>query len=296
MSKNKKLNLHKGPQKMSTKKFNDKRFEFEGSPKLLRGGFAYIALDSCAVINMASVECGHFSNRSFKDRKDVNLIHNLGELQHGSAIKRGYVCDRGRYVLCIVPAVLEEIDMDGKKYSETIQRLLHDTFLKLEVKPEYRPQFDLLTEKIMQDFKKNGLFISKFGTFMEHDAKITAQAAIFNLAIASQDKHLIDESNGHREHIKFWSAKHLPGDHNGHQAVPMALCEIINLIRNDVRLPELENSFILADETRKQLERLKYKPCEYLRPNPTLSILQKPQTAPSPVGAMTLSPAFGRQA
>ncbi len=38
MSKNKKLNKHKGPLKMAYRNFNDKRFEVEESPKRLRGG------------------------------------------------------------------------------------------------------------------------------------------------------------------------------------------------------------------------------------------------------------------
>lgn len=274
MSKKKSLNKHKGPLKMAFKNFNDKRFEVEESPKQLRGGdFAYIALDSCAVINMAKVEC-HSIDTAFSNKKEKSLKQNLEELLRHSAIKNGFVCNRGKYVLCIVPAVLEEVDMSGKQFSQTIQRLLIESFLKLEIKPEFRAKFDEITEKIMHDFKNHDLFVNGFGNFMEHDARITAQAAIFNLAIASQDKHLIEQSNGHRDHIKFWSARHLIGDHNGHQAVPMALCEIMNLIRNNIRLPELENVFFLTDETRKQLERMNYSFDEYARPNPLYHLVQ----------------------
>ncbi len=223
---------------------------------------------------MAKVDC-HAFDTAFCNRKEKALRDNLEDLKSHSAIKNGYVCDRGRYVLCVVPAVLEEVDMNGKQFSEVIQRHLKNTYLIMNVKPEYKEKFDEITEKIMREFKNHDLFVNGFGNFMEHDARITAQAAIFNLAIASQDKHLIEQSNGHREHIKFCCAKHLQGDHNGHQALPMALCEIMNLIRNNISLPTLENAFFLTDETRKQLERLKYPFDECSRPNPLLNLVQK---------------------
>lgn len=282
MSKKRNLNKHKGPVKMSGKKFNDKRFEIAECPKLVQGGKAYIAFDSCAVINMAKAEC-HMLDTAFHNRREKALHENLEELRKRSAIKNGFVCDRGQYVMCIVPAVLEEVDMHGKQFSERIQKDLQKQYLVLRVSPEYQQQFDALTGKIMQEFKKNGFFVNGWGEFMEHDAKITAQAAIFNLSIASQDEHLNSALNGHRQHIQFLCARYLPGDHNGHQAVPMTLREIMTMIRNNERLPELENSLILTDETRKQLERLGYCPNEYVRPNPTLIALQTPVQVQAPV-------------
>ncbi len=221
-------------------------------------GKGCLAFDSCAVINMAKISCGYFRDNSFKSNKERSLNCNLNYLYNHSAVRYGRANINGKFVMCIVPAVLEEVDKNNKVFSDVIQSHLKNIYLVLEIRPEYREAFNLLTNTLMKEFAKKGLFFDDDGIFMTADAKIAAQAAIFNLPLISQDNHLTGREHGQRERIQSCIQKCLWGDHNGNISSPMRLHEFSKAVNNQQNLPQPENLLLLTGKVQKVLTQLGY--------------------------------------
>lgn len=226
------------------------------STKRQKGEIIYIAPDSCIIFDL----CNKMKGRTNSKRSKA-YYNNLERLLISSVYDwEGQVKNTGKFAICILPAVMEEmLNEDGVLY-DLVKDFLITKTIPLSINPNYQIAFDKKVNQLVTAYNKAGYFVDKQGN-PTNDAYIMAQASIFNISIITQDYHFTREtteaSNEKKiEKIKFINRKILGGDFDGVQTEPKQIENFFKGLSKGAKVPTLQNTSILAVQTQEKVSNI----------------------------------------
>jgi len=243
MLRNTNPNYGKNLNKKPTFGYNKKRFK-ENTQKITPPIF--VALDSCVFIHYERLK----TNRA-NTAKEIEYKKCLKYLFEASKINKGEI-GNGRFILVLLPGVKEELLNYQGEYLNFMQNLLASKTLTLEIDDKYKKWFEEKTKKLMDAYKKAGLFLDTNGE-LRNDARHVAESSIFNLTFISKDLDILAEKS---ERIKSINKRYLQSDFNGEQAFPRRLTNFFNSLSKGKKPPKPENLDISTTKTKLALNKI----------------------------------------
>ena len=242
--------------------------------KKQKGNIAYLALDSCAFIDLAKIVL----HRPFS-KKDERYAGHLSMLLQSNVLRSDLTRKRsGRCALFMLPSVEEELsDKDGNLYRD-IQALCDSTgIVRLKVANEFQGSFQDVISHLVSQYAKKGLFLEKDRIATQkskhtqfdshnfedeftakertdkkhyipsHDAKIVAEATAFNLTLISRDQHIVPkiEEKYKRDFLLSINKKHCKFE-TSYYAEPRRVENITDMISKGAIFPYMQNIHCLS--------------------------------------------------
>ncbi len=251
MSKKKNLNTHKG--KAVKDKIHRYNPPVRAKFKVRGGDFSYFAVDTNIILHFINVFEGR---NALNTRVYSNLFKLVDNNIFGSG---GRINRKGKFVMLLLPAVLEELKDKFGNIHPMIKEFIEDRMLIVGIKDEKCAEFNEKVQKIMQCYKKQGLFLEKNGK-VGTDGKIMAQAAVLNLDILTQDHHFGVYETG-KEKIELMKSIHksvVDLKPTNPQAQPQDLNTFFTFYHQGKPVAQIENKIYLSDNTLKTLNDLKF--------------------------------------
>ena len=233
--------------KNKTKKFkrNNTFKTSRGMGVIDRDGLTFIAPDTNIIIDI--IHKKRNPNKSY-----VSLL--VAMMQKCARDGYGKINSNGRFVLCLLPDVYEELKRH--KNGKDCIGFLANRMIPISIDYKKKEEFDMLVKKLVDEYKKHGLFIDKNGN-PTTDAKIIAQASILNLTVVSRDNHMTGEyrknpENNKNEIIDSINRNFIHGI-GGSRAIPIKLTELAYRCQKGYPFPSPETSPYLGESTKSLL-------------------------------------------
>ena len=202
----------------------------------------YVAPDACIWIDLEWIGRGR-SNKAIQEyMSSLNLLLRFSKARNGEKFANGLV------VMMLMPATREELSTYQGKYHDVIERILKKYAFVVEIDEQYEQQFKQLESQLVKAYMEKELFTST----QAMDAKLVAQASIFNIPVVSRDNHIVGKENSKIEKIKEIN-KEILGTYE-HQAFPIKIKTFVSRVVKHNPSPAPDNFVYLTKGNQKELK------------------------------------------
>lgn len=240
-------------------------------PKTATSYPIYVALDACIIINI----CRFILNKERpKNRLDKEHVKYLQELYKNSVMGEfGKRNKNGKFVICLLPSVKEEIKKKMKEHPEEYERLwngkINNILLPLNI--DYTTnhgnngnRFIRMTNEMAHQYCKLGCFKSPKSHW---DALHTAQASYFNIQLISRDKHIVGKmaktENDENFEAKQENIRNVNNNFLSERVfsmLPQTIDRFFKNLEQGVHMPKLQNRDALDKYTMAKLQTINSTP------------------------------------
>ncbi len=202
----------------------------------------YVAPDACIWIDLEWIGRGR-SNKAIQEyMSNLNLLLRFSKARNGEKFAKGLV------VMMLMPATREELSTYQGKYHDVIERILRKYAFVVEIDEQYEQQFKQLESQLVKAYMEKELFTPT----QAMDAKLVAQASIFNIPVVSRDNHIVGKENSKIEKIKEIN-KEILGTYE-HQAFPIKIKTFVSRVAKHNPSPAPDNFVYLTKGNQKELK------------------------------------------
>ncbi len=204
----------------------------------------YVAPDACILIDIEKMKTSRISKAVPEYMHSLNLLLRLSKARIGDRFANGSV------VMMLMPATQEELSNYHGKYHEVIEKILNKHVLIAEIDEHYHSQFQQLENTLVKAYRDRGLFSPN----QTMDAKLVAEASIFNIPVISRDNHIVGKENDKIGKIREVNESIL-GTYQ-HQAFPIKIKTFVSRVLKNNPSPAPDNFVYLSKNTQKTLKQM----------------------------------------